>query len=68
MEVFSQLIVNSLIASAIYVLVVEHNIKSLLEIVDRAYLLDKGRVLTSGRPSELFQTDILEKVFLGKLE
>lgn len=50
------------------VLIVEHNIKSLLEIVDRAYLLDKGRVLTSGTPQELFKTDILEKVFLGKLE
>jgi branched-chain amino acid transport system ATP-binding protein len=50
------------------ILVVEHNIKSLLEIVDRAYILDKGQLVAQGKPKELLKTDILEKVFLGKLE
>ena len=27
------------------IMIVEHNLKSLLEIVDRAYVLDKGRVV-----------------------
>ncbi|KKP41994.1 MAG: ABC transporter, ATP-binding protein [Parcubacteria group bacterium GW2011_GWA2_33_14] len=49
------------------VLVVEHNIKSLLKIADRAYVLDKGRVVLDGKPSELIEGDKLEKVFLGKL-
>lgn len=50
------------------ILVVEHNIKSLLQIVNRAYILDKGRVVKEGEPMELVKSGILEKVFLGKLE
>lgn len=50
------------------IIVVEHNIKSLLEIVHRAYILDKGKVIREGEPKELIKTGILEKVFLGKLE
>lgn len=50
------------------IVVVEHNLKSLLEITHKAYILDKGRVITHGTPSELLKTDILEKVFLGKME
>ena len=50
------------------IFVVEHNIKSLLEIVHRAYILDKGKVVKEGDPGELIRSGILEKVFLGKLE
>lgn len=49
------------------IVVVEHNLASLLEITHRAYVLDKGRVVAHGVPSELLKTGILEKVFLGKL-
>lgn len=47
------------------ILVVEHNIKSLLEIVDRAYVLDKGKVVTEDDSEKILKSDILEKVFLG---
>ncbi len=50
------------------IVIVEHNLKSLLEIVHRAYILDKGRVVKEGEPSVLVASGILEKVFLGKLE
>jgi len=50
------------------IVVVEHNLVSLLEITDRAYVLDKGKVIAEGNPADLLQTNILEKVFLGKLE
>lgn len=48
------------------IVVVEHNIKTLLELADRAYLLAHGRVAAHGEPKKLLQTDILERVFLGK--
>ncbi|MBI3573593.1 ABC transporter ATP-binding protein [Candidatus Kaiserbacteria bacterium] len=48
------------------VLVVEHNIKSLLEIADRGYILDKGKVVASGDPKELVAKGILQKVFSGR--
>lgn len=47
------------------VVVVEHNIKSLLDIVDRAYVLDKGEVVANGGGKEIIDSDILEQVFLG---
>lgn len=50
------------------ILVVEHNIKSLLEIADRAYVLDKGKVIIEGNSEELLKGGRLEKVFMGKLE
>lgn len=47
------------------ILVVEHNIKGVLNIVDRAYVLDKGRVVHDGTPQSVRDTDILTRVFLG---
>jgi branched-chain amino acid transport system ATP-binding protein len=48
------------------VMVVEHNIKSVLNISHRAYVLDKGKIVTEGE-SYIFQvSDVLERVFLGK--
>jgi len=49
------------------IIVVEHNLKSLLEITTRAYVLDKGKIVAQGIPSELINNKILEKVFLGNL-
>ncbi len=49
------------------IIVVEHNIKSLLEIAGRAYVLDKGRVVAEDVSQKLIDSDILEKVFMGKL-
>lgn len=49
------------------IMVVEHNIKSLLTIATRGYILDKGRVVAEGTPENLVSTGTLEKVFTGKL-
>lgn len=48
------------------ILVVEHNLKSLLEIVDRAYVLDKGRVLAEDAGVRILKSDVFERVFLGR--
>ena len=50
------------------ILVVEHNIKGVLDIVDRAYVLDKGRVAHEGTPESVRDTDVLTRVFLGSYE
>lgn len=48
------------------IMVVEHNIKSLLTIATRGYILDKGRVVAHGNPQELIAKGTLEKVFTGQ--
>ncbi len=60
-EVFAKIKeINERRKTAIFV--VEHNLKSLLEITDRAYILAKGKVVAEGEPKELVATGILEKV------
>ena len=49
------------------IMVVEHNIKGVLDIVDRAYVLDMGHVVFEGTPERVRETDILTEVFLGKV-
>jgi len=49
------------------IVVVEHNLKSLLEITDRAYVLDKGKVVSRGEGKTFLQSDTLEKVFTGRV-
>jgi branched-chain amino acid transport system ATP-binding protein len=48
------------------ILVVEHNIHSLLEFVDQGYVLDKGRIALEDQPDKILNSDTLEKVFLGE--
>lgn len=48
------------------IVVVEHNIKSLLEFTDRAYVLDKGKVVAVAPGREFLANDTLEKVFMGR--
>ena len=49
------------------IVVVEHNIKSILEIAQRVYVLDKGKIVVSDTPQNIINSNILEKVFLGKI-
>ena len=50
------------------VFVVEHNIKGVLDIANRAYVLNQGRVVHHGTPKSVQDTDILTTVFLGKAD
>lgn len=47
------------------ILVVEHNLRSLLGVVDRAYVLDRGRVVIEDTAQALASDDRLERVFMG---
>lgn len=50
------------------IIVVEHNIKSLLDIASRGYILDKGKVVAKDSSQKLLESDVLERVFVGKNE
>jgi len=49
------------------IIVVEHNIKSLLEIAKRVYILDKGKIVAEDSPANIINSKVLEKVFLGNI-
>ena len=47
------------------ILLVEQNAEMALQIADRAYVLESGRVTLSGTGSELAQSDEIKKAYLG---
>jgi branched-chain amino acid transport system ATP-binding protein len=47
------------------VLIVEQNIRQVLKVVDRAYLLDAGRIVRSGSAAELIASAEIQKAYLG---
>jgi branched-chain amino acid transport system ATP-binding protein len=47
------------------ILVVEQNVRQVLKLVDRAYLLEVGRIHTEGRADELAEQDFVRKAYVG---
>ncbi len=48
------------------IMIVEHNIKSVLDVAHRAYVLDKGKIVAEGQSQIFKESNILKRVFLGK--
>ena len=59
-------IVSALKDRGIGVLITDHNVRETLKIVDRAYILNEGRLLKSGTPDEVIQDETVRKVYLGE--
>ena len=59
-----ELVIN-LKSRNIGVLITDHNVRETLSMVDRAYILHQGKVLTSGTPDEIVANDNVRKVYLG---
>jgi branched-chain amino acid transport system ATP-binding protein len=47
------------------ILVVEQNVRQVLKLVDRAYLLEVGRIKLEGRASDLAEHDFIRKAYVG---
>ncbi len=47
------------------ILIVDKNLKTLLDIADRYYLMEKGQVVSSGKASELAADHELQARYLG---
>jgi branched-chain amino acid transport system ATP-binding protein len=58
-------VVRRMRADGYTVLIVEQNIQQVLRVVDRAYLLETGRIHTSGPAAELLANDAVRRAYLG---
>ncbi len=58
-------IMGSLHRQGITIFLIEQNIKHALEIADRAYVLENGRIVLEGPSRELLETDHIRKAYLG---
>lgn len=63
-EVFK--IIEEIRASGTTVLLVEQNAKKALEIADRAYVLETGKIVLTGDAKELMNNDSVKQAYLGE--
>ncbi len=47
------------------ILIVEQNVRQVLKLADRAYLLEVGRIRMEGRSDELSEQDFVRKAYVG---
>ncbi|QAU35849.1 LPS export ABC transporter ATP-binding protein [Janthinobacterium sp. 17J80-10] len=61
-----QRIVRFLKERGIGVLITDHNVRETLGICDRAYIINQGVVLASGRPDDIIANESVRRVYLGE--
>jgi len=61
-----QRIIGELKKRGIGVLVTDHNVRETLNITDRAYIINEGKILRVGTPEELTSDSEVRKVYLGE--
>ena len=61
-----QKIIGFLREKGIGVLITDHNVRETLGICDRAYIINDGTVLASGKPEEIVYNESVRKVYLGE--
>jgi branched-chain amino acid transport system ATP-binding protein len=58
-------LVRRIRAEGLTVLIVEQNVQQVLDIVDRAYLLEVGRIRLAGSSAELKDNDLIRRSYMG---
>jgi lipopolysaccharide export system ATP-binding protein len=61
-----QAIIRTLRVKGLGILLTDHAVREALEITDRAYILEGGRILKEGTPAEIVASDEVRKSYLGE--
>jgi lipopolysaccharide export system ATP-binding protein len=61
-----QRIIGFLKSRGIGVLITDHNVREMLGICDRAYIISEGRVLAEGTPQQIVEHADVRRVYLGE--
>lgn len=54
-----------LVASGVSILITDHNVERTLEVADKAYIMDHGKVIAAGKPRDIIQNELVQKSYLG---
>ncbi len=60
-------LVRHLTKRGIGVLITDHNVRETLELINRAYIIYDGRVLTEGSPAEIVANEDVRRLYLGDM-
>jgi branched-chain amino acid transport system ATP-binding protein len=58
-------VITKIHSEGVAVLLVEQNAKAALELADRAYVMEQGKIVMSGLGKEFLENDELRKVYIG---
>ncbi len=61
-----QALVRHLTRRGIGVLITDHNVRETLRLIDRAYIIHSGRVMTEGSPYDIVADPNVRRVYLGE--
>jgi len=61
-----QKIIAGLKTKGLGILLSDHNVRDALSIVDRAYVIHKGKVIVSGSPDDIVGNELAREVFFGE--
>lgn len=60
-------LVKSLCDNGLTIVLIEHNMKVIMELADEAIFMDRGSCLTSGTPREVAETPAVKELYLGEV-
>nr|WP_262987475.1 LPS export ABC transporter ATP-binding protein [Anaerohalosphaera lusitana] len=57
--------IQRLVDSGVSILITDHNVERTLEVADKAYIMDHGKVIAEGTPKQIIQDELVRKSYLG---
>ena len=60
-----QSIITQLKRKGIGILITDHNVRETLSITDRAYIINAGEIISSGKPTNVAQNEKVKQIYLG---
>jgi lipopolysaccharide export system ATP-binding protein len=61
-----QEIISRLRDKGIGVLITDHNVKETLDITDRAYIINEGKIIAEGQPQTIANCEKVKQIYLGE--
>ena len=61
-----QKIITGLKAKGLGVLISDHNVRETLQVCDFAYIMNAGKILTSGVADDIIESEVARKMYLGE--
>jgi len=58
--------IRKLATRQIGVLITDHNVRETLDICDRAYIVNEGRIIADGTAHDVLSDEVVQRVYLGK--
>ncbi|MCF7956646.1 MAG: LPS export ABC transporter ATP-binding protein [Phycisphaerae bacterium] len=58
--------IRQLVSSGVSILITDHNVERTLEVADKAYIMDHGKVIAAGPPKDIIQNELVRKSYLGQ--